>query len=117
MARAFKTAYPHATYAHTGAEFSALLRDKFAFGVNDMGAETNILVQQWAYGKRTRTIRNATRDARAAGVGVRELRPGDLTPEVCRQLATVTGARRGARSAGFVCVCVVGLWGAGGVRR
>jgi hypothetical protein len=92
MAAAFKRAFPHATYAHTGPEFSRLLRDEQGYAVNDMGAETNILIQKWAYSKKTRTIRNAARDARGAGVEVRELSHKDLTTEVCRQLANVTGA-------------------------
>jgi len=91
---AFKRAFPHATYAHTGLEFSLMLRDGFGFGVNDMGAETNILAQQWAYNKKTRTIRMAARDARTVGTAVRELFPKDLTPEVCEQLANVTGGCR-----------------------
>lgn len=91
LTRAFKRAFPHATYAHTGLEFSYLLRDEIGMSINDMGGETNILVQSWAYGKRTRVLRNATRDARAAGVSVRELFPKDLNPEVGHQLRHVTG--------------------------
>ncbi|KAI8475872.1 MAG: hypothetical protein J3K34DRAFT_517039 [Monoraphidium minutum] len=91
MAAAFRRAFPHATYAHVGPEFAAILKTQCGFAINDMGAETNILVQQWAYNKKTRTIRMAARDARAAGVAVRELTMADLSPEVCRQLAQVTG--------------------------
>jgi lysylphosphatidylglycerol synthetase-like protein (DUF2156 family) len=88
---AFLAAFPKATYAHIGPEFGALLRDHAAMQIQDIGAETTVLVQSWAYGKKTRTIKNAARDARAAGVRVRELTGDDLTPEVCRQLAHVTG--------------------------
>ncbi|GBF97099.1 hypothetical protein Rsub_10110 [Raphidocelis subcapitata] len=88
---AFLAAFPKATYAHVGPEFGAVLRDHRGMQVQDIGAETNVMVQTWAYGKKTRTIKNAARDARAAGVRVRELRSEDLTPEVCKQLAHVTG--------------------------
>lgn len=68
-----------------------VLRETQGYTINDAGAETNIQVQKFAYSKRTRTIRNGARDARAAGVAVRELRQRDLTPDVCRQLMAVTG--------------------------
>lgn len=89
--RAFKSAFPHATFAHIGPEYARLVRDQEGMQVNDMGAETNILVQSWAYTKKTRTIRNSARDARADGVSVRELSPADLTPDIAQQLERVTG--------------------------
>jgi hypothetical protein len=102
MLRAFKQAFPIATFAHIGAEFAALVQAQERMPVTDMGAETNIMVQAWAYNKKTRTIRNAARDARALGYSVRELAPEDLSPEVCKQLAHVTGEGGGG-----------GGWGAG----
>ncbi|GBF91003.1 hypothetical protein Rsub_03858 [Raphidocelis subcapitata] len=91
LASGFRRAFPIATFAHVGADFGRLLRDELGYGVNDMGAETNIRVQAYAYGKKTRTIKNAVRDAKAGGVAVRELTAAELTPEVCDQLAHVTG--------------------------
>jgi lysylphosphatidylglycerol synthetase-like protein (DUF2156 family) len=93
MALAFKRAFPIASFAHVGPEYAAALRDELGLYVNDIGAETNLLVQTWAYGKKTRTIRVAVRDARSAGVAVREVQQHELTPEVCQQLANVTGER------------------------
>ena len=89
--RAFKRAFPHATFAHVGAEYARLIKEQEGMQINDMGAETNVLVQSWAYSKKTRTIRNSARDARAAGVAVRELTAADVTPDVARQLERVTG--------------------------
>jgi hypothetical protein len=95
MLRAFRTAFPIATFAHIGPDFARLVKEQEGMPVTDMGAETNIMVQTWAYSKRTRTIRNAARDARSLGYRVREVKQGELTPEVCKQLAHVTGEERG----------------------
>jgi hypothetical protein len=91
MALAFKRAFPVASWGHVGLEFAQILKDNIGLHINDMGAETNLLVQAWAYNKKTRTIRMAARDARTAGVAVREVLQHELTPEVCQQLAHVTG--------------------------
>jgi hypothetical protein len=91
MALAFKRAFPVASWGHVGPEFGQILKDNLGLHINDMGAETNLLVQAWAYNKKTRTIRMAARDARVAGVAVREVFQHELTPEVCQQLAHVTG--------------------------
>jgi lysylphosphatidylglycerol synthetase-like protein (DUF2156 family) len=92
LAAAFKAALPHASFMHVGPAYARVLQERLGFAIADMGAETNILVRAWGYGKRTRTIRTAARDARSAGVRVREVGPAGLTPHVGRQLADVTGA-------------------------
>jgi hypothetical protein len=92
MAATFSRVFPGATYTHVGPRFAQVLKDTQGYTINDAGAETNIQVQKFNYSKRTRTIRNGARDARAAGVSVRELRAADLTPETCQQLKAVTGA-------------------------
>jgi len=91
MLATFKRAFPHATFAHVGPDFAPMLA-KVGLVVNDIGAETNILAQTWAYTKKTRTIRMAARDARVAGVTVREVKQDDLTLDLCKQLSHVTGA-------------------------
>ncbi|KAI8473265.1 MAG: hypothetical protein J3K34DRAFT_519108 [Monoraphidium minutum] len=91
MAATFSRVFPGATYTHIGPRFAAVLKETQRYTINDAGAETLIQVQRFNYSRRTRTIRNGARDARNAGVAVRELRAGDLTPEVCQQLMAVTG--------------------------
>lgn len=97
LAAAFLQAFPNGRFAYASEAFAALLRAEFGLSVSDLGAETTIDAWRFSYGKRTRTIRNAARDARAAGVRVREVTPAGLTPALRRQLADVSGERRGGR--------------------
>ena len=89
VAGAFLAAFPHAMFSYVSARYAAVLRDRFKMSINDLGGETTVRVDKFAYGKRTRTIKNGARDARAAGVRVREVR--EVTPALRAELADVAG--------------------------
>lgn len=90
ITRRFLETYPKALFWHVTAKYAKVL-EGLGYLINALGAETQINVQKFQYGAKTRTIRASARNAKGAGISIRELQPEDLTADMRTQLQHITG--------------------------
>lgn len=89
ISQMFLAIHPNAMFKHITASYAKVLQD-IGFIIDGLGAETRINVQQFKYSARTRTIRASARNARAAGIWVRELHNEHLDSGIRAQLQAIT---------------------------